>query len=96
MRALADELVDRYPDAVVYNAHPQSKRPPSDISVYMNREAIWIGDPSTIKATSRPTLLLMPQNKGEPEPQPPPGWIWVDKAPKRHDWWHAYVLPPIK
>jgi 4-amino-4-deoxy-L-arabinose transferase-like glycosyltransferase len=95
-RPLADAVLDRYPDAVAYNGHPIPKRPPTDLGVYLNRQVTWIADPSALQAGDRPLVLFMLQNDGDPPPNAPAGWIHVERAAKRKDWWHAFVLPAVK
>jgi hypothetical protein len=94
LKTLADLLVARYPGASFYNAHPRGKRPPTDLGVYLNRTILATSDPSQIRATENPAVIFMLQNKGEPEPTPPEGWHFVDRAKRDKDWWWAFVLPP--
>jgi hypothetical protein len=93
MRDLADAVLARYPDAMAYNAHPLGKRAPSDLGVYLNRQLIWIADPGTLRRGDHPLVLFMLQNRGEPVPKAPAGWIPFNQARKRNDTWHAFVLP---
>ena len=55
-----------------FNAHPQQKRPPTDLGVYLNRSIPVIGDPSVIHPSEHPAVLFMLQNKGQPDPAPRP------------------------
>jgi hypothetical protein len=94
MKPLAELVAGRYPDGILYNAHPTGKRPPTDLGVYLNRTIHWIANPSTLNPGPHPLVLFMLQNKGDPDPQPPAGWEFVSKAPRDKDWWWAFVLPP--
>ncbi len=93
-KRFADLIAARYPDATFFNAHPKSKRPPTDLGVYLNRTIRLTTDASTLHAGEHPIVLFMLQNKGEPEPAPPAGWNFVDVAHRDKDLWWAYVLPP--
>jgi 4-amino-4-deoxy-L-arabinose transferase-like glycosyltransferase len=95
MKQLADALAAQFPDATFYNAHPEGKRPPTDMGVYLNRTIQWVANPSQLSATPHPLVLFMLQNNGQPDPAPPQEWHFVQKAKKDKDWWWAFVLPPI-
>ncbi len=92
-RPLAERILDACPDAEVFNAHPRGKRPPPEIGVYLNRVLLWIADPSTLTPGSYPKVLLMLQDKGEGEPAPPPGWMFLDRHMSGNTGWWAFVLP---
>jgi 4-amino-4-deoxy-L-arabinose transferase-like glycosyltransferase len=93
-KELADALSARYPDGEYFNAHPGGKRPPTDLGVYLNRTIRWIGDPSTLQPGTHPLVLFMRQNKGEPDPVAPQGWMFQEKTKRDKDWWWVFVLPP--
>jgi 4-amino-4-deoxy-L-arabinose transferase-like glycosyltransferase len=93
-RPLAESIATLYPDADLFNAHPEGKRPPTDIGVYVNRTIHWVADPSTIPASDKPQVLLMLQNHGEPMPKPPTGWELIDVRYRGKDLWYAYVREP--
>jgi hypothetical protein len=94
MKELADAIVSQYPTSLAYNAHPRGKRPPTDLSVYLNRIVRRMSDPSALAPNSRaPLVLFMLQDKGEPEPTPPQGWRYLGKAERGSATWHAFVLP---
>ncbi|HEX3358403.1 MAG TPA: glycosyltransferase family 39 protein [Tepidisphaeraceae bacterium] len=93
-KRFADLIAARYPDATFFNAHPKSKRPPTDLGVYLNRTIRLTTDPQSLHATEHPIVLFMLQNKGEPEPAPPDGWHFVDVTHRDKDLWWAFVLPP--
>jgi hypothetical protein len=93
-KELADALSARYPDGEYFNAHPGGKRPPTDLGVYLNRTIRWIGDPSALQPSEHPQVLFMRQNKGEPDPVAPQGWIFQEKTKRDKDWWWVFVLPP--
>ena len=95
LKPLADAMATTFPGATYFNAHPKGKRPPTDLGVYLNRTIRWIPDASQVQPTDHPLVLFMLQNKGDPEPDPPEQWHFVDKAKRDKDWWWAFVLPPI-
>lgn len=94
LKPLAEEILSRYPDAEVFNAHPRGKRPPPELGVYLNRVLRWTADPSAIQPGSRPKVLLMLQDHGQPPPLPPPGWTVLASHKRDKDWWWAFVLLP--
>jgi 4-amino-4-deoxy-L-arabinose transferase-like glycosyltransferase len=94
LKPLADTILDRFPQAQVFNAHPDGKRPPPEIGVYLHRELTWIADPSQLNAGAVPKVLLMLQRRNETEPQPPHGWELIEKRPRDREFWWAFVLPP--
>jgi hypothetical protein len=93
MRPLAAEIVQSYPDAIAYNAHPRGKRPPTDLGVYLNRIIRRVSDPQTISPSNHPQVLFMLQDAGEPAPAPPEGFQLLRKIPRGRDWWYAFVRP---
>jgi 4-amino-4-deoxy-L-arabinose transferase-like glycosyltransferase len=93
LRPLADAIATRYPDAAIFNAHPDGKRPPPELGVYLARTITWIGDPSSLaRDNGRAKVLLMIQRKDAPAPAPPIGWEFVAKSPRDKDVWWAFVL----
>jgi 4-amino-4-deoxy-L-arabinose transferase-like glycosyltransferase len=93
-RPIADAIVNQYPDAVVYNAHPEQTRPRPDMLIYLSRTVAWTPQPEMIPPSPRPQVLLMFQRRRTAEPTPPPGWQPLIKARRREDWWHAFVRAP--
>jgi hypothetical protein len=93
LKPLAEAILNQYPDAEVFNAHPQGKRPPPELGVYLNRELRWIESPASLGAGDVPKVLLMLQRRNEPEPIPPPGWLYIKKCPRDREHWWAFVLP---
>ncbi len=93
-RPLAEGIASLYPDAEVYNAHPEGKRPPSDVGIYLNRTIPWVENPETIAPSSKPQILLMLQNAGEAAPKAPPGWDLLDVKPRDEDFWYVFVRTP--
>jgi hypothetical protein len=94
LRPLAEQIATRFPNAEIFNAHPRGKRPPTELGVYLNRTLQWTDDPAKIVRGPAPKILLMLQNKEDPEPKPPSGWDLVMKHQRDSDWWWAFELQP--
>jgi 4-amino-4-deoxy-L-arabinose transferase-like glycosyltransferase len=94
MRPLAESIAQLYPDAEVFNAHPEGKRPPTDLGVYLNRVIRWVAEPSAIPPSNHAQILLYRQNAGDPAPKPPPGWDVFDVKPRDKDYWYAFIREP--
>ncbi len=93
LRPLAEVIATRYPNAEIYNAHPDGKRPPPEVGVYVARTITWVSDASKLaRDDGHPKVLLMIQRTGAPEPLAPAGWEFVAKAPRDKDLWWAFVL----
>jgi 4-amino-4-deoxy-L-arabinose transferase-like glycosyltransferase len=93
-RPMAELIWQTAPDAEVFNAHPRGKRPPSDLALYLDREVPWIKDPSTLTPGRVAKVLLMLQDKGNPEPTPPPGFKPLATQSRSGDRWWIFILPP--
>jgi 4-amino-4-deoxy-L-arabinose transferase-like glycosyltransferase len=94
MRPLANAIWDEYPEALMYNAHPQGKRASVDLSIYLNRVTRWISmeDLAGLKPGRTPKVVVMLQEQGDPAPKPPAGWTFVEKVKRDKDWWWAFAL----
>jgi hypothetical protein len=93
-RPLADLIASRYPDAPVYSLHPQHRRSRPDTSIYLNRTIRIVRDSAQIVPIDRPQVLLVFQRKRTPALQLPEHWLYIDKAARGEDFWHAWALPP--
>jgi hypothetical protein len=91
MRPLAESIATLYPDAEVYNAHPEGQRPPTDLGVYLNRTIPWVADVAKIPASDRQQIVLYRQNQNDPAPKPPADWGLVDVKRRGKDLWYAYI-----
>ena len=93
MRPLAEFIRERYPTAQIYNyrGEREEKRAPVDLAIYMNRATLPLADPTTLPPSDRPQIYVMVQGKNEPEPQPAPGWNFLQKVKRDRDWYHAFV-----
>ncbi|WP_428937982.1 ArnT family glycosyltransferase [Fontivita pretiosa] len=93
VRPLAQAILEHCPDAVVYNAHPQGKRPPPEIGIYLNRTIRLIQNVAAIEpGGSRPVVVLTRQNPDEPEPVLPPPWQPLARSRRDKAWWWAFVM----
>jgi 4-amino-4-deoxy-L-arabinose transferase-like glycosyltransferase len=78
LRAAAEILNERYPDAAIY-ALKTAKRNTINIhantlSIYLNREAKWAPDIRTMELERGPVALVMTRGKNKPDPDTPAGW----------------------
>jgi hypothetical protein len=94
MRPLAQAIWEKYPEALMYNAHPGGKRASVDLSIYLNRVTRWISpdDLGQLKPGRAPKVVVMLQERGDPDPKPPAGWTFVEKVKRDKDWWWAFAL----
>jgi len=93
VRPLAEAILEHCPDAVVYNAHPQGKRPPPEVGIYLNRTIRLIQNVGAIQPLgSTPVVVLTRQNAGEPEPVLPPPWKPLARSRRDKAWWWAFVM----
>jgi 4-amino-4-deoxy-L-arabinose transferase-like glycosyltransferase len=90
LRPLADAILQKYPTAEVFNAHPRGKRPPTELGVYLNRVLQLTDDPAAIPQSQRPQVVLMIQGQNDPDPAPGGGWTVIDKRKRDKDWWWAF------
>ena len=97
MRPLAEAIWEQYPEALMFNAHPEGKRASVDLSIYLNRVTTWISaeDLNRLDPGTRPKVVVMLQEQKDPAPKPPAGWTFVEKVRRDKDWWWAFVLPPM-
>jgi 4-amino-4-deoxy-L-arabinose transferase-like glycosyltransferase len=95
LRPLAELLRREFPDVEPFYVRPLGhRRVPSDFSIYLNRIAPWVADPSHIKPASVPQAYVIVQRPNEPEPEPAPGWYYLAKVKKDADWYHTFVRLP--
>jgi 4-amino-4-deoxy-L-arabinose transferase-like glycosyltransferase len=94
MKPLAEAIIAAYPDALVYNGRHVDKRVPVDLAIYLNRATLRDEHWQELSPTDRPRVVVMPQRAGEPDPQPPAGWKFLEKTPRDRDFWWAFVLEP--
>ena len=94
MRPLAEAIWEQYPEALMFNAHPEGKRASVDLSIYLNRVTTWISaeDLARLDPGARPKVVVMLQEQKEAAPKPPAGWTFVEKVRRDKDWWWAFVL----
>ena len=94
MRPLAEAIWEKYPEALMYNAHPEGKRASVDLSIYLNRVTRWVSpeDLASLKPGRAPKVVVMLQEHGDPDPKPPAGWTFVEKVKRDKDWWWACAL----
>ncbi|HUR53365.1 MAG TPA: hypothetical protein VMZ71_04515, partial [Gemmataceae bacterium] len=95
MRPLAEAIWRSYPDAEMYNAHPRGKRSSVDLSIYLNRitRLVTMDELARLQPGPRAKVVVMIQDKGGPEPTPPPGWHAIHHVPRDKDFWWAFALP---
>ena len=93
LRPLGETIATRFPDAEVFNAHPDGKRPPTEMGVYLARTIRWTRDPLMLERGDHPKVLLFIQRRNAPEPAPPAGWEFIAKVKRDKDWWWAFALP---
>ena len=85
-------VLNRYPDAAVYNANNRSRRRdlPLEMTIYLNRVTARAENPGQLRAGPRPQVILFPDGAE----RPPAGFVLVTRRLIKEEWWNAYVLPP--
>jgi hypothetical protein len=96
MRPLAETIVSTYPDADVINGDTRDERISTDFAIYLNRSTRRDANWRTIKATTRPTVVVLTQRPGDNEPTASAAWNFLGKVRRDDDVYYAYVLPPLR
>ncbi|MDB5321404.1 MAG: hypothetical protein JWN40_3035 [Phycisphaerales bacterium] len=98
LKALADEIWARYPNAVMYDALPGGERASLDLSIYLNRISRSIDPVRLPSLASRvePQIAVMLRRgpTSQPVPVAPPGWQLLMQVRRGAEDWFAFVLPP--
>lgn len=94
MMTLADLIIERYPDAEIYDVRDGRKRIPADLSVYADRRLCTAKSVRAIRRSDRPQVYTAFQRRTEPEPSPERGWQYLAKGPRGDNWWVAFVRVP--
>jgi hypothetical protein len=87
MLPVARALWEKYPDAVPYNIEAYKDIPP-ELAIYLNRPIKRV---NRIPDDAQTQVCVIVQKRGEPQPQPEPGWKLLMKTPRDKDWWFAFV-----
>jgi 4-amino-4-deoxy-L-arabinose transferase-like glycosyltransferase len=77
-RVLAIAILDRYPDALVYNATPDRRKfLPLELLIYLNRDVPAVDDPAKLPTADQPQVLIYSPSADHPDAPPaaPAGFI---------------------
>ncbi|MGC4030808.1 MAG: glycosyltransferase family 39 protein [Tepidisphaeraceae bacterium] len=91
LKPLADAIIDRAPDAVIFDWLPRG-RADEQIAIYLNR-TILKQDPAMLRPVDRSIALIARQAKQDPEPNYALPWLPVATAKEGATTWYAYVAP---
>lgn len=91
-KPFVQDILRRYPDAVVYNAVNRPKRNdlPLELVIYLNRVPARAEQPEFLSVIDRPQVIIFPDGTCHPPKS------FAPAAPRRRikgEWWNAYVLP---
>ena len=82
----------RFAEGPAYSFRP-GRRPPEELSIYMNRTVVALSDLSKLPAPTGPQLLFIFEDKRTPVPALESYWVPVDEIPKGEGTWHVYHHP---
>ena len=69
---LVSQILDRYPNAEIYNAAPGVRNLlPLEMLIYLNRNVPTLADPATLAPSDKPQVLMYPPSKADPYGTPP-------------------------
>jgi hypothetical protein len=91
----AHAILDRYPDAEIYNADP-SVRPvlPHLLMIYLDRDVRLLPDPSHLARSGHPQVLIYPPMKmASSDVQPPAGFVHLADRKLNEGIYKFYVRP---
>jgi hypothetical protein len=92
LKPLADLIRRDFPTpGPVINARTDPKRISVDLAIYLNRATERDPDWATRPLSDPPTIALVHQREGKPDPVIPPGWKLLGKIPRGADWYWALV-----
>lgn len=92
-KPLSDAIVARYPNALIYNAHPDPRDAPLEISIYANRVVRRLRHIESLKPSDRPQVILVPTRS--PPLAAPAGFEYIDRVQIGKTWWYAFVMPAV-
>ena len=90
-RPLVQAVLEKYPDAIVYNAVNRARRRdlPLEMTIYFNRVVPRAEDVSRLSPGDHPQVIVFPDGAEHP----PAGFVPVARKYIKQEWWNAYVLP---
>ena len=91
MKPLADAIRKDYPEPGPIINGRDKKRISVDLAIYLNRSTIRDPNWRARPLTEPPSIVLLPQQKGSPDPVPPKGWRVLTKVPRDENWMWALV-----
>jgi 4-amino-4-deoxy-L-arabinose transferase-like glycosyltransferase len=96
MRPLAELIRAEYPNAEMYNwrSNGLEKRLSVDLSIYLNRSTYSIASPAELPHSARPQIIVVPQDKGSPDPRLPAEWNLLKKSAHGENWYVVFVRLP--
>jgi 4-amino-4-deoxy-L-arabinose transferase-like glycosyltransferase len=89
LRPLAAMIREAVPDAATYNWRPRGRQRLSvDLSIYLNRPTVWVGDANALPAEpdGRPQVIATMEKS-----PPGPDWLLIGQVPRDKDVCSAYV-----
>jgi hypothetical protein len=90
----AQTILEKYPDAEVYNADPRHRRVlPENLLIYLNRAVPGADDPFQLAPSVHPQVLVYPpEDRGEIHP--PPGFVHLADRKLNSQMYRMYVRLP--
>jgi len=92
LKQFAFAVREKFPDSPAFSYRP-GRRPPEELSIYMNRTVRALDELSNLPAPTGPQLLFLFEDKKNPLPSLPSYWTPVDEISKGEGAWHVYHHP---
>jgi 4-amino-4-deoxy-L-arabinose transferase-like glycosyltransferase len=92
MKEFAFGIRQRYPVIPAYSIRA-GRRPPEELSIYMNRTVQALADLSKLPPPAGPQLLFVFEDKKTAAPALPPYWVPVDSYRRGESVWQVYHHP---
>jgi 4-amino-4-deoxy-L-arabinose transferase-like glycosyltransferase len=91
-KPFAFELRQRFGNVPAYSFRPD-RRPPEDLSIYMNRTVHMIKNIESVPPSNGPQLLFVFEHKSQPAPTVPQNWSRVRSQQRGEGTWVVYHHP---
>jgi len=92
LKAFAFAIREKFPQVPAYSYRP-GRRPPEELSIYMNRTVAALEDLSKLPAPAGEQLLFVFEDKKMPTPSVASYWVPVSEVSKGEGKWHVYYHP---
>jgi 4-amino-4-deoxy-L-arabinose transferase-like glycosyltransferase len=92
LKLFSFQVRQEFPNAAAYSYRP-GRRPPEDLSIYMNRTVVALSDLSKLPAPTGEQLLFVFEDRKTAVAAPAAYWTPVGEISKGEGTWHVYHHP---